>query len=61
VAQAPLPILCLFANFKKTSKAWKNKSSKIIKAYKDDKLTNSISGDARHTYKFYDAMDTSYH
>lgn len=45
----------------KTLKAYKNKFSEVFKAYKDDKQANSISWEARRTYKFYDAMDTWYH
>ena len=54
-------LLCLCPNFKKTPKACKSKFSEVFKAYKDDKQANSISGETRHTCKFYDAMDTWYH
>ena len=54
-------LLCLCPSFKKTPKACKSKFSEVFKAYKDDKQANSISGEARHTCKFYDAMDTWYH
>ena len=53
--------LCLCPNFKKTPKACKSKFSEVFKAYKDDKQANSISGEVRHTCKFYNAMDTWYH
>ena len=44
-----------------TPKVCKSKFSEIFKAYKDDKQMNSISGEARHTCKFYDVMDTWYY
>ena len=54
-------LLCLCPNFKKTPKTCKSKFSEVFKAYKDDKQANSISGEAQHTCKFYDAMDTWYY
>lgn len=54
-------LLCLQPNFKKTPKACKSKFNDVYKAYKDDKQANSISGESRHTCKFYDAMDSWYH
>ncbi|KAG0572580.1 hypothetical protein KC19_VG107200 [Ceratodon purpureus] len=54
-------LLCLIPNFKKTQKACKNKFLDVLKTYKEDKQANSISGESRHTCKFYDAMDTWYH
>ena len=33
----------------------------MYKAYKDDKQANNISGESRHTCKFYDSMDAWYH
>lgn len=53
--------LCLCPNFKETSKACKSKFSEIFKAYKDDKQANSISWEAHHTNKFYDAIETWYY
>ena len=54
-------LLCLHPNFKKTPKACKSKFNDVYKAYNDDKQASSISGESRHTCKFYDAMDCWYH
>ena len=54
-------LLCLIPNFKKTPKACKSKFNDVYKAYKDDKQANNISGESRHTCKFYDSMDAWYH
>ena len=54
-------LLCLQPTFKKTPKACKSKFNDVYNAYKDDKLANNISGESRHTCKFYDSMGTWYH
>ena len=61
VAQVAFPTFMFVSESQKNTKACKSKFNEVFQAYKDGKQANSISGEARHTCKFYDAMDTWYH
>jgi hypothetical protein len=41
--------------------ACRKKFEMVFKSYKEDKLANSISGNDRHKYKFYNSLDQWWH
>jgi hypothetical protein len=47
--------------FSRTAETCQKKFETVFKQYKEDKLTNSISGNDRHECKFYDLIDHWWH
>jgi hypothetical protein len=54
-------MLSTLLSFSRTPIACKWKCNEIYKQYKDDKITNGISGNDCHECPFYDALDIWWH
>jgi hypothetical protein len=61
MGQIAHPNVGTFLSFSKIPIVCKWKFNAIYKQYKDDKITNGISGNDRYECPFYDALDSWWH
>ena len=54
-------MVVMLLKFNRSVTACRKKHENLFKAYKEDKMTNGISGNARHESKFFDVMNESWH
>ena len=54
-------MVVMLPKFNRSAIACRKKHENLFKAYKEDKMTNGISGNARHENKIFDAMDEWWH
>ena len=54
-------IVVILRKFNQSATACRKKHENLFKAYKEDKMANGISGNARHESKFFDAMEEWWH
>ena len=54
-------MVVMLPKFNRSATACRKKHENLFKAYKEDKMANGISGNARHESKFFDAMDEWWH
>ena len=54
-------MVVMLPKFNQSTTTCRKKHENLFKAYKEDKMTNGISGNARHESKFFNIMDEWWH